>query len=79
MFFNLSKTFYSLLFAPLFSLLTFTAVAQTPSPTPVEDDKPELVFIEEIKLNVSAFDDNGNLLWIVVGLGHSVSTYLVHE
>jgi VWFA-related protein len=35
------------------------ANAQTPVPTPVEDDETEKVFSEEIKLNVSAVDLNG--------------------
>ena len=35
------------------------AHAQTATPTPIEDDTPERVFSEEIKLNVSAYDLNG--------------------
>ena len=33
--------------------------AQTPAPTPIENDEPERIFTEEIKLNVSAVDRNG--------------------
>ncbi len=41
----------------LLILALFAAVnAQTPAPTPIEDDNPERVFTEEIKLNVSAVD-----------------------
>jgi len=41
-------------------LFLFVAVnAQTPAPTPLQDDEPERVFTEEIKLNVSAVDRNG--------------------
>lgn len=35
--------------------------AQDPTPTPIEDDTPETVFTEEIKVNVSAFDRFGDL------------------
>jgi VWFA-related protein len=47
-------------FAILF--FCFAANAQTPTPTPVDDDTPERVFAEEIKLNVSAYDLNGNFV-----------------
>ena len=47
-----------------FTILLFCTAsnAQTPIPTPLEDDKPERVFAEEIKLNVSAYDLNGNFV-----------------
>lgn len=48
-----------LLFAFLFSILPIIGCAQTPTPTP-SDDKPITVFTEEIKLNISAFDLEGN-------------------
>ena len=42
---------------------TFVAAAQTPTPTPpVIDDKPEVFFTEEIKMNVSAFDRDGDFV-----------------
>lgn len=41
--------------------LCAAANAQTPAPTLAPDDAPEKVFTEEIKLNVSAFDRNGNI------------------
>lgn len=40
----------------IFSIAIF---AQTPTPTP-PDDKPEIIRTEEIKLNISAFDLDGN-------------------
>ncbi len=45
-------------------ILFFFAVshAQTPAPTPIEDEKPERVFTEEIKLNVSAVDRSGKFV-----------------
>ena len=43
-------------------LLCFASNAQKPTPTPIDDDKPEMVFAEEIKLNVSAYDLNGNFV-----------------
>lgn len=43
-------------FAGFFSVNIF---AQKPTPTPPED-KPEVVYTEEIKINIAAFDDNGN-------------------
>ncbi len=48
----------------LFLLLFFFAAAhaQTPAPTPVEEDGTERVFSEEIKLNVSAYDLNGSFV-----------------
>ncbi len=36
--------------------------AQTPAPTPIQDDEPERVFTEEIKLNVSAVDRAGKFV-----------------
>ena len=47
-------------------LFLFQTVAQTPTPTPDDTDKPETVFTEEIKLNVSAFDQYGEF---VTGVG----------
>jgi VWFA-related protein len=47
-----------LLVAAIFSA-SFTTFAQTPTPTPEIDDPIEKVFIEEVKLNVSAFDGEG--------------------
>ncbi len=46
----------------LFFILCLVANAQTPTPTPIEDDGTERVFSEEIKLNVSAYDLNGNFV-----------------
>ncbi len=43
-------------------LLSLSAFAQTPTPTPIEDDTPETVFTEEIKLNVAAFDRFGDFV-----------------
>jgi VWFA-related protein len=51
--------FFSLTLFVLYLFGSFTN-AQTPTPTPETDDKPEKVFTEEIKLNILAFDDNGN-------------------
>ena len=53
----------------ILSFFTICAVAawcfgQTPTPTPppIEDDEPEIVFTEEIKVNVSAFDRFGDFV-----------------
>ncbi len=48
----------------IFALLFFGGVshAQTPAPTPFEDDVPERIFAEEIKLNVAAYDLDGNFV-----------------
>ncbi len=44
----------------LLILFLFTVSnAQTPTPTPTQDDEPERIFTEEIKLNVSAVDRDG--------------------
>lgn len=43
----------------ILALFTTAANAQTPAPTPVQDDDTERVFTEEIKLNVSAVDRAG--------------------
>ena len=44
----------------LLILFLFTVSnAQTPAPTPIENDEPERIFTEEIKLNVSAVDRGG--------------------
>lgn len=47
-----------------FALIFFCAAsnAQKPTPTPVDDDQPERVFAEEIKLNVSAYDLSGKFV-----------------
>lgn len=51
------KSLFLLLF------LCIAANAQTPTPTPIdEDDTPERIFSEEIKLNVSAYDLNGKFV-----------------
>jgi VWFA-related protein len=47
-----------LLFASVLFIFSATGWAQKPTPTP--DDKPEVVYTEEIKLNIAAFDLNGN-------------------
>src|SRR5687768_16867776 len=52
-----TKFFLFFLFA-VFSLTSATN-AQTPTPTPPDDDGVENVFTEEVKLNISAFDENG--------------------
>lgn len=50
---------FLLLFAVFFAFIV-SASAQTPAPTPPdEDDVPERVFTEEIKLNVLAYDNSG--------------------
>jgi VWFA-related protein len=51
------KVFF-LLITAIFSA-SFTTFAQTPIPTPVPEDPVEKVFVEEVKLNVSAFDEEG--------------------
>ncbi len=50
--------------AATFSILLFCifSIAQTPAPTPPEDDSPERVFAEEIKLNVSAYNLDGEFV-----------------
>lgn len=48
----------SLVFAFLVIVSTHLS-AQTPTPTP-PDEKPEVVYTEEIKLNIAAFDKKGN-------------------
>jgi len=58
-----TKFFLPVLFV-LFFLVASTS-AQTPTPTPETDDKPEKVFTEEIKLNILAFDENGNFATVV--------------
>lgn len=59
---------FSKLTAITLAILFFCAAsnAQTPTPTPIDDDEPERVFAEEIKLNVSAYDLNGNFVGDVV-------------
>lgn len=57
------------MFSLRFNLLPFVAAvlivfslnvfAQKPTPTPPED-KPEVIYTEEIKVNIAAFDENGN-------------------
>lgn len=50
-------------FLPLLPAVVFTfsigVFAQNPTPTPPED-KPEVIYTEEIKVNIAAFDENGN-------------------
>lgn len=46
-----------LLFASLFFISSVSLFAQTPTPTP---EKPEIVYTEEVKVNISAFDLEGN-------------------
>jgi VWFA-related protein len=46
----------------LLLFVTAFSFSQTPTPTPFDDDTPETVFVEEIKLNVSAFDRNGDFV-----------------
>ena len=48
-----------LLFASLIFIFSVSLAAQTPTPTP-PDDKPEVVYTEEVKINISAFDLDGN-------------------
>ncbi len=40
-------------------MVSISTFAQTPTPTPEIDEPVEKVFTEEVKLNVSAFDDDG--------------------
>lgn len=47
-------------FSGILLLAAVAAHAQDPTPTPIEDDTPETVFTEEIKVNVSAFDRFGD-------------------
>lgn len=57
--------FYQKLSLLLFFFAVFFIVskAQTPTPTPPEvDDKPEIFFTEEIKMNVSAFNRDGDFV-----------------
>ncbi len=42
----------------IFFLVTVSN-AQTPTPTPIQDNETEQIFTEEIKLNVLAFNDEG--------------------
>lgn len=51
----------SIIFAAVF-LFANIVFAQTPTPTPVQDDEPVKVDTEEIKLNVSAFDRFGDFV-----------------
>jgi hypothetical protein len=56
---QLSRTVFALfLIASSFA----SVFAQDPTPTPIENDDPESVFIEEIKVNVSAFDRFGDFI-----------------
>lgn len=50
--------------AIIFAVLVFCTVSnsQTPTPTPFDDDAPERIFAEEIKLNVVAYDLNGKFV-----------------
>ncbi len=56
---HLKALFFSALYLCLFSA---AAYSQTPTPTPIEDDTPETVFTEEIKVNVAAFDRFGEFV-----------------
>lgn len=52
-------------FLPIFVLIFATAIysnAQTPTPTPIDDNDPVKVDVEEIKVNVSAFDRFGDFI-----------------
>ena len=53
---SLTKIILIILFSVAFSN------AQTPAPTPIQDDEPEKIITEEIKLNVSAVDNNGKFV-----------------
>lgn len=58
-----SKSFQITLAIFLFCLFCVAARSQTPAPTPIlDDDQPERVFAEEIKLNVSAYDLGGKFV-----------------
>lgn len=48
----------SIIVVSLFFILSVSLFAQTPTPTP--DDKPEVIYTEEVKINISAFDLEGN-------------------
>lgn len=57
--------FYKKILLLLFLLAVFSFIsnAQKPTPTPPEtDDKPEIFFTEEIKMNVSAFNREGDFV-----------------
>lgn len=45
--------------AMILVIFSISVFAQKPTPTPPED-KPEVVYTEEIKINIAAFDENGN-------------------
>jgi VWFA-related protein len=49
-----------LFFAVALFVVSNAISAQTPTPTSTPDDKPVVVYTEEIKLNIAAFDLNGN-------------------
>ena len=55
------KPKFLLLIALLFAF-SVSVFSQNPKPTPPETDEPEKIFIEEIKLNVSAVDREGNFV-----------------
>lgn len=61
-FMNLPRTGFFLLFSFIFCALSISAFAQsgktTPRPRPSDDDT-ERIFTEEIKLNITAFDESG--------------------
>lgn len=48
-----------LLFTVFLFLYSVSLFAQTPTPTP-PDEKPEVVYTEEVKVNITAFDLDGN-------------------
>lgn len=56
--FSFRIKFLPFIFAAL-SIFSVNILAQNPTPTP-PDENPEIVYTEEIKINISAFDENGN-------------------
>lgn len=55
------KVFFLLVAALLF--VSLNAFAQTPTPSPEDNEPVEKVFVEEVKLNVSAFDVEGKFFY----------------
>ena len=58
------KSNFIFLFFAIFVIFGVSVFAQKPEPTPppIKDDPVEKVFIEEIKLNISALDKAGNFV-----------------
>jgi VWFA-related protein len=54
--------FFLQIFTLIFFLFAIISNAQTPTPTPVDDEEPLKVDTEEIKVNVSAFDRFGEFV-----------------